>query len=111
MSEPDDYKSRPDFDSMEVVGMYPQDPGDTGYRTSDYIILVVDKGSETVYQIINRVFGVIEFEDCLLPRTIKMMRDLQGHLEQQRSHYWQGSVRLIEGGKEEDDEPITGGIH
>lgn len=76
----------------------PPEPEDTGYRTNDYICVVSENRSrEDVYQLVNRVTGVLEYEDHFLPRTINMMMELQGHLDDVKSRYWKGNIKLNEG--------------
>ena len=98
-----------DFEPENGADILATGPEDTGYRTTDYIILtdMNEKGFH-VYQVVNRKFGIVEHEDLVLPRSINMMLHFQGHLEQSNADYFRGNVKLIDGGLD-DTTDETGG--
>ncbi len=57
----------------------------TGYGTADYELIVADKvedGVESrVYRVMNTEYGIVEYEDYLLPRIIDTMLEMQARLD------------------------------
>jgi hypothetical protein len=58
----------------------------TKYSTENYEIIVdadpTNKGETVVYTILNKEYGVIEYADNILPRTIEAMHNFQDKLDE-----------------------------
>lgn len=59
----------------------------TPYVTDDYSVVIGEADGKPVYNIVNRVTEVVEYEDYLLPRVIDTVIEYQKRLEQAREKF------------------------
>ncbi len=78
---------------------------DIGYQTVHYKLMSYEyPDGHKVYRIVNRELDQTEFEDMILPRAINQMLHFQASLEEARSEYFRGNVKLVEDNSEDPDQ-------
>jgi hypothetical protein len=80
------------------------------FETPDYILSIGVHEDLPIYQVVNKVTGVMEYQDYLLPRAIESLQAMQKQLIEVRDRFNGPDVpklSLLDGGN--DDE--TGGLH
>lgn len=71
------------------------------YETEHYKIIVAEnKEASEVYHIVNRVTGVTEYEDYLLPRAIDTLMELQDRLTEVLQKFNGPKLSVIEESKD-----------
>ena len=92
----------------EYADLLPDDgEGETDYATTDYVILHGTEEGKTVYQIVNASYGVVEYIDHLLPRTINTMLEIQEQLDIALRAYNNPKLTVVE----KDDDEGKHGLH
>jgi len=87
------------------------------YKTSDYDLRIGEHEGLSIYQVVNREYGVMEYQDYLLPRVLDTLYELQERLDKMRVKLSGGTPEPANdsnvlgfskpGGKDDD----TGGLH
>ena len=82
------------------------------FTTNDYFTRVGEdvrgEDKSVLYQCVNRVTGVVEYQDYVLPRFLGTIKELQRGLDEARDEFrGKPQIKLVEDNKGESDE--TGG--
>ena len=93
-----------DFPEVSDELAYVTVPKLTGYDTRDYeLITTTNAVGIQVYQMRNKRFGVVEYEDHQLSRILNMMRDMQTALLTSVKGYQPTFLTVVERGDEEGE--------